>query len=93
MHQGADFPSFNQSGEIPLCVHVKHNDRHVAFAAQRKGCLVHDLEVVFKGLVKGKILIFDGGRVFLRICGINAVDPRAFQKGIRSDFKSPERST
>ena len=90
MHEGADLFAAEEGGEVAALVHVEDDDGHVAVGAEGVGGLVHDLEALGDGLVEGEFVVFDGGGVFFRVGGVDAVDAGAFQQGVRTDLEGAE---
>ena len=80
MNQCADLLALDKPGEVAFPVHVEHDDRHVAFAAEGKRRLVHDLEPVLYRLVETKLIIFHSRRILLRIRRIYSVNARYYMR-------------
>ena len=90
MNQSAFVFAGNDAFERALFGDAEDDDVEFAFAAEGEGGRVHDFEVFVQGFVKGDGFVACGGRVFFRVCGINAVHISGFEHDVAVHFGSAQ---
>ena len=93
MKQGTEFLATYKLLQVALDIHIKHYDRHIAVPAQGESRLVHNLQMLLHRLVEGQFIILYGGRVLLRVGGVDSIHPRSLQKHVGTDFKGSQSGT
>ena len=92
MYQSTYLLALYKLCKIALLIHIKDDDRHIAFTAKGKSGLVHNLETIFNSLIKAEFLILYCIRILFRVCSIYTVNTCSLEKSIRSDFEGTEGS-
>ena len=87
MHERADLFALDEFGQVAGGVHVEDDDGHVAVGTEGVGGLVHHFEVLGDGFVEGELVVFDGGGVFLRVGGVDAIHAGTLEEGVRADLE------
>ena len=88
--EGADGFAFDDPADVAFDFEVEDQERDVAFLAHGQCGQVHNGEAFVDGFLEGEGFVAGSGRVFVGVCGVDAVDFGGFEEDVAVEFCGSE---